>query len=65
VRTIEMSFLPDVKVPATCATAQRFNPETLAVTWRGKNIGDVLTDGDRRGRRVLRAACRPSRIRCS
>jgi excinuclease ABC subunit A len=42
IRTIAMSFLPDVKVLCESCKGARFNPETQAVTWRGKNIGDVL-----------------------
>ena len=41
-RTIAMSFLPDVKVLCEVCHGARFNPETLAVTWRGKHIGQVL-----------------------
>lgn len=40
--TIEMNFLPDVYVPCEVCKGKRYNRETLDVTYKGKNISDVL-----------------------
>lgn len=41
-RTIEMSFLPDVKVPCDACNGARFSSDTLSVQMRGKNAGELL-----------------------
>ena len=39
---IEMHFLPDVYVPCEVCKGKRYNRETLEVSYKGKNIADVL-----------------------
>ena len=39
---IEMHFLPDIYVPCEVCKGHRYNRETLEVTYKGKNIYDVL-----------------------
>ena len=40
---IPMNFLPDVYVTCDVCKGTRFNAETLEVTYKGKNISDVLS----------------------
>ena len=42
VKKIEMHFLPDVYVPCDVCHGKRYNKETLSITFKGKNISDVL-----------------------
>jgi excinuclease ABC subunit A len=40
--TVDMQFLPDVLIRCPECKGTRFRPETLEVTYRGKNIAEIL-----------------------
>jgi excinuclease ABC subunit A len=42
IKKIEMHFLPDIYVPCEVCKGKRYNSEALEVTYRGRNISDVL-----------------------
>lgn len=42
IKKIEMHFLPDVYIPCEVCKGRRYNQEALEITYRGKNIADVL-----------------------
>jgi excinuclease ABC subunit A len=39
---LEMSFMPPAFVPCETCRGTRFNPETLEVRWRGRNVAETL-----------------------
>ncbi|MBR9805592.1 ATP-binding cassette domain-containing protein, partial [bacterium] len=42
VTKVEMHFLPDIYVPCDICKGKRYNRETLEITYKGKNIADIL-----------------------
>ncbi len=42
IKKIEMHFLPDVYVQCEVCKGKRYNRETLEISYRGKNISDIL-----------------------
>jgi excinuclease ABC subunit A len=42
VTKVEMHFLPDIYVPCDVCKAKRYNRETLEISYKGKNIAEVL-----------------------
>ena len=55
VMKIEMQFLPDVSVTCEVCEGKRYNRETLEVTFKGKNIADVLAMTIEEASRFFRA----------
>lgn len=55
VRTLAMDFLPEVKVVCDECRGQRFNRQTLEITWKGHDIASLLDLDVESARRLLSA----------
>jgi excinuclease ABC subunit A len=55
IKKIEMSFLPDVKVPCEVCNGARFNPETLDILYKECSIGELLSMNVRDATEYFRA----------
>ena len=53
VRTLSMDFLPEVSVECDVCRGQRFNRQTLEITWKGHTIADLLDLDVESARRLL------------
>ena len=61
---IEMHFLPDVYVPCEVCKGARYNRDTLDITFKGKNIAEVLDLSCEEAVDVLREPARRSPAGC-
>ena len=52
---VEMQFLADVHVPCEVCEGKRYNRETLEISFKGKNIADVLDLSIEEGARFFKA----------
>lgn len=41
-KKIELQFLPDTYIPCELCNGKRYKPEILAITWKNKNISEIL-----------------------
>ncbi len=41
-QTVEMNFLPNVRVPCDACAGARFNSETRQLLWRGRSVAEIL-----------------------
>jgi excinuclease ABC subunit A len=55
VRTLAMDFLPEVKVVCDECRGNRFNRQTLEITWKGHNIAELLNMDIESARELLSA----------
>jgi excinuclease ABC subunit A len=62
VKKIEMHFLPDVYITCTECKGSRYNPETLSVLYKGKNISEVLQMSIEEGCEFFKNHTKNSRI---